>query len=74
MEIDSSESTRSVVLELKEKEVIIVVFVSGVDGGAGLEKVGEQWCGSGFVLAQIPSLWNFFQNVEETLNISTVYS
>ena len=73
MEIDSSESTRSVVLELY-KEVIIVVFVSGVDGGAGLEKVGEQWCGSGFVLAQIPSLWNFFQIVEETLNISTVYS
>ena len=51
-----------------------MVFVSGVDGGAGLEKVGEQWCGSGFVLAQIPSLWNFFQIVEETLNISTVYS
>ena len=42
MEIDSSESTRSVVLELYN-EVIIVVFVSGVDGGAGLEKVGEQW-------------------------------
>ena len=41
MEIDSSESTRSVVLELYN-EVIIVVFVSGVDGGAGLEKVGEQ--------------------------------
>ena len=46
MEIDSSESTRSVVLELYN-EVIIVVFVSGVDGGAGLEKVGEQRCGSG---------------------------